>query len=790
MKVQGTSKKQFINELVELRQPDDELTAAKAEHERAWEMIRHRNAVLCFIRNVNQLIIREKDRDRLLKGICANLTEDRSYYNAWIALLDDTEEFVTTFEAGMEKGFVPMLNRLSKGKLPACGRKALMQSDIVITQDPFFTCTDCPLADKYEGRAGMTVRLECKGEVYGLLVVSIPAEFITYEEERSLFKEIAVDIGFVLHNMELEGEHRRVAQELQRAHDRLEMRVEERTAELVKLNKELKREITGHKRAEEALRESDEKYRKLYDESKKTEEVYRSLLHTSADAIVIYDMAGKVRYLNPAFTEVFGWTMEETEGRRIPFLPESERTTTMACITEVLEKEKTVQGFETKRYTRDGHLVDVDISASCYKNHEGKLSGMLVILRDISEKKILEAQLRQAHKMEAIGTLAGGIAHDFNNILQAISGYTELLFMGKESGDPDRSKLEAIEKSLQRASDLTKQLLIFGRKVESKLRPMNLKQEVVHVSNLLGRTISKMISIELYLAENVKSINADPVQLEQIILNLGINARDAMPDGGKLIFETENVILDEEYCKAHLGATPGEYTLLSVSDTGHGMDKKTLGHIFEPFYTTKEMGKGTGLGLAMVYGIVKSHRGYIMCYSEPGQGTTFKIYFPVDQSQAEERKEAKKEAVEMLGGTERVLLVDDEKTVLDTGKGILEHFGYTAITAESGERAIEIFERKKDHIDLVILDIGMQGIGGHKCLQKLLEIDPKVKVVISSGYSAKGKVKETLESGAIGFIGKPYRLTDMVKQVREIFDKDSKRDIALGYSIQSHDFPL
>ncbi|MCD6296185.1 MAG: response regulator [Deltaproteobacteria bacterium] len=756
---------------MEIRQRGAEMQATKTEHERAWETIQHLNAVLRAIRNVSQLIVREKDRYRLLKGICDSLIETRGYYNAWIALLDENEKLVTAAESDLGEGFSLMLNRLNRGEFPACSRKALMQSEVVVTEDPLSTCTDCPLVEKYEGRGGMTVRVEYGGKVYGLLAVSVPAEFISDEEEHSLFKELAVDMGFALHDIELEEERDRMEEKLQGSHDRLEIRVQERTAELAKLNEELRSEITGHKRAEEALRESEEKYRKLYDESKRTAEVYLSLLHTSADAIVICDMERKARYTNPSFTEIFGWTVEEIEGKRIPFLPESEREATMAGIKEIVEKGKALQDFETKRYTRDGCVIDVNISGFRYNDHDGKPAGMLVILRDTSERKKLETQLRQAHKMEAVGTLAGGIAHDFNNILQAISGYAQILLMEKKSGDPDYKRLEVIETAAQKASELTNQLMIFSRKVESKLRPVDINQEVREVSKMLDRTVPKMIELELHLAEDLKVINADPGQLEQIVMNLGVNARDAMPEGGKLIFETTNVVLDGEYCKMHLGASPGEYVMLSVSDTGHGMDRETLEHIFEPFYTTKGTGKGTGLGLAMVYGIVKSHGGYIMCYSETGQGARFKIYFPVVNAEVEERGEEKKEAEEMPGGTETILLVDDEETILAVGKDMLQRFGYKTITAQSGEKAVEIFGREKGHIDLVILDVGMPGIGGHKCMKKLFEIDPKVKVVISSGYSANGKVRETLESGAAGFIGKPYLLTDMLKRVRQILDK-------------------
>jgi len=371
--------------------------------------------------------------------------------------------------------------------------------------------------------------------------------------------------------------------------------------------------------------------------------------------------------------------------------------------------------------------------------------------------------------MEAIGTLAGGIAHDFNNILQAIFGYTQILLMGKEADNPDYEKLEAIEKSAQRASDLTKQLLIFSRKVESKLRPMDLNKETEQVSKILERTIPKMVNIELHLAENLNIINGDPAQIEQILMNLGVNARDAMPNGGRLIFETENIILDEHYCKIHLGSKPGHYVKLSISDTGHGMDKETLKHIFDPFYTTKEIGKGTGLGLAMVYGIVKSHNGYIMCYSEPDEGTIFKIYFPVIEKETE-RVESKEKKVHIKGGNETILLVDDEEAIRELGKDILTRFGYTVLMASDGETALEIYRENKKEISLVILDIIMPGMGGRKCLEELLKINPELRIIIASGYSMNGPSKEVLKAGAKGFISKPYNINQILKSVRETLD--------------------
>ncbi len=385
------------------------------------------------------------------------------------------------------------------------------------------------------------------------------------------------------------------------------------------------------------------------------------------------------------------------------------------------------------------------------------------------QKKKLETQLLHAQKMEAIGTLAGGIAHDFNNLLQAISGYTQLLLMKKDASDPDFNKLEVIHNSTLRASELTKQLLIFSRKMESKLKPLDLNNEVMQVCKILQRTIPRMITIDLKLSDNLKVINADSAQLEQVLMNLGVNARDAMAEGGTLTFQTENVFLDRGYATSMLGATPGEYILLTVVDTGHGMDKETLLHIFEPFYTTKEAGKGTGLGLAIVYGIIQNHGGYIQVDSRPGGGTTFRIYFPALKGDAMAKSEAKVQK-EAPRGKERVLLVDEESAVLDIGQDLLRQHGYETLLANGGEKAIEIYGKEKDRIDLVILDLIMPGMGGQKSFQELVKINPKVKVIISTGASSEEQVREAFKPYTVGFVSKPYQLSDMLAKVREVLD--------------------
>ena len=385
------------------------------------------------------------------------------------------------------------------------------------------------------------------------------------------------------------------------------------------------------------------------------------------------------------------------------------------------------------------------------------------------EKENLRSQLLHAQKMEAIGTLAGGVAHDFNNILQVALGYSELLLAGKTARDPDYDDLQKIYHAARSGADLVRNLLTFSRKVEPKPVPMDFNSQVQKVEKLLYRIIPRMIDIRLELADDLKRTNADPGQIEQIIMNLSVNARDAMGGSGSLTFRTENVTLGEEYCKLNVEAKPGDYVLLSVSDTGHGMDKETLQHIFEPFYTTKELGRGTGLGLAMVYGIVKQHRGHIGCYSEIGKGTTLKIYLPAILAEVEDVAESPEEIPS--SGTETLLLVDDEDSVRGLGERILTKSGYTVLIAANGEEALALYTEKREQISLVLLDLIMPSMGGKDCLNELIKIDPAVKVLIASGYAADETTRECIKLGAKGFVAKPYRFKDLLQQVREALNE-------------------
>jgi len=395
------------------------------------------------------------------------------------------------------------------------------------------------------------------------------------------------------------------------------------------------------------------------------------------------------------------------------------------------------------------------------------------------EAKQLQAQLLQAQKMEAVGTLAGGMAHDFNNILTAIQGHADLLLLDKNNDDGDYQQLQAIVQSAQRAAVLVRQLLTFSRKMPSNPLPVNLNKAIQEVVMLLGRTLPKMIDIKLHLEEPLKNIDADPVQLEQLLVNLAVNARDAMPEGGALIFATANVTWEAESRRHHMDLPPGEYVLLSVSDTGQGMSEEIKNHIFEPFFTTKEIGKGTGLGLAMVYGIVQSHHGDITCRSAPGAGTTFQIYLPVSADQTEFDSLKPSQSSFYPQGHEILLLVDDDDMLRNLGRQMLGRFGYEVLTAANGEEALDVYQRHPRGIDLVLLDLIMPGMGGAKCLAQLLRLDPRIKVVMISGYVPGDEINNALTAGACAFFSKPIDLKEMLLVVRQVLDGTYKSPPAL-----------
>ncbi len=418
----------------------------------------------------------------------------------------------------------------------------------------------------------------------------------------------------------------------------------------------------------------------------------------------------------------------------------------------------------------------VHLRARLVTDNTGRPTRAVGTLQDVTarieaeeSRQALERQLVHAIKMEAVGTLAGGIAHDFNNLLQAISGYTQLLLLDQSSRGLDTRPLEKIEAAAERARELARQLLTFSRKVESDLQPLPLNPIVDEAFHILARTIPKMVTIEKHLAMDLMPVEVDANQIEQVVLNIGINASHAMPDGGRLAVSTAMAPTGEDDGRP-AEAPAGPYVMLKISDTGAGMDKATLERIFDPFFTTKGVGAGTGLGLSMVYGIIKNHGGWITCDSAPGQGTTFNIYLPgIREAAAPSPRRIAHQ--DLPCGSETVLLVDDEVDLCELGSSILERYGYRVETAGSGEEALEIYQRAAAGIDLVILDVNMPGMGGYKCLQALRQIDPQVKIVVASGYSPHLCEQDLLALGAYAFIAKPFELETLLAVVRTAIDQ-------------------
>lgn len=511
------------------------------------------------------------------------------------------------------------------------------------------------------------------------------------------------------------------------------------------------RNVTDRQKAIEALKESEKKY--------------RTALEASPDPLVVYDMEGRVVYLNPAFEEVFGWSLEELHGLVMEnFIPKDRREEARSMAQRMVDG-KPFSGIETERLTRSGGRIPVSISGAGYRNGDETPRGGIITFRDIREQKRLENQLLNIQKLESIGTLAGGIAHDFNNLLMAIQGNVSLALYNLPEGHPHYRYLENIQKSVASGSRLTRQLLGFARKGRYEVKKIDLNRLVRQVAGVFERT-RKEIIIHSDFAPDLYTVEADEGQLEQVLLNIFLNAAQAMEGGGDLYLETKNQIIEED---RFIDLAPGAYVQLSIRDTGVGMDKRTLGHLFEPFFTSREMGRGTGLGLASTYGIVKGHGGHIEAHSILGKGSTFNIYLPA-ASGTETTKEDSPERIER-GNMETVLFVDDEEMVLEAGSLMLQKLGYDVLKARNGKEAVALFEKHKEEIDLVILDMIMPAMGGGEVFNRIREINPRVPVLLSSGYSIDGQAREIMDRGCDGFIQKPFTIETLSKSIRVILDR-------------------
>jgi len=498
-----------------------------------------------------------------------------------------------------------------------------------------------------------------------------------------------------------------------------------------------------------------------------TKNFLQSILDSSIDGITTTDLHGEITHTTPKVKDILGYEQRENVGKKISIFYGNGKEDAKAIMKELTEKGE-LRDHEMKMIRKDGEFIDVNLSASLLKNEKGEVIGTLGIYRDITERNRLEAQLAQAQRMEALGTLAGGIAHNFNNLLMGIQGNASLMLLEIDPTHINCERIKNIEKSVQNGSRLTRQLLGYAREGRYEVRPISLNLVVEETSNTFGTT-KKEITVHQDFAKDLYGIKADQGQIEQVLLNLNINAADAMPGGGDLFLKTMNVTHKDMKNKSY-EAKPGNYVLLTVRDTGMGMDKRTRERIFDPFFTTKGLAKGTGLGLASVYGIVKAHGGYIDVDSKKGHGTTFSIYLPASERKIEKPVKSARRTTEGAG---TILLVDDEEMVLDVGVQLFKTLGYTVLEAKGGREAIEIYKESKDEIDIVLLDMIMPDVGGGEAYDRMKEINPDIKVLLSSGYSIDGQAAEIVDRGCDGFIQKPFNMKVLSQEVRKILDNVS-----------------
>jgi two-component system cell cycle sensor histidine kinase/response regulator CckA len=516
--------------------------------------------------------------------------------------------------------------------------------------------------------------------------------------------------------------------------------------------------LNKRKAADDALREGEEKY--------------RTILESIEEGCFETDLDGNLTFFNNPFLKILGYPRDELLGTNTGKYTSHDTVTKMNRITERLKKTgKPVNVTDYDVICKGGGNVSLELSVSLIKDQYDLPTGYRGVLRDVSERKQaeeekykLDTQLQQAQKMESIGTLAGGIAHDFNNILMGIQGNASLMLLKIKSDHPNFEKIKNVETYVQNGTELTKQLLGFARRGKYLIKATDLNEIIDKSSSLFART-KKEIRVHADLKDDLRTVEVDRGQIEQVLLNLYVNAWQAMPHGGDLYLQTENITLDHRYVKPYK-VEPGRYAKISISDTGVGIDKETQKRIFEPFFTTKEMGRGTGLGLASAYGIIKSHGGYINVYSEKEKGTIFTIYLP--NSNKEVSKEIEAAPAAIIKGSGTILLIDDEKMILDVGIELLEELGYTVQTAMSGQEAIDVFDKNRAEIDMIIMDMIMPGMGGGEAFDRLKEMDPAIKVLLSSGYSINGQATKILQRGCDGFIQKPFNMNQLAEKIQGV----------------------
>jgi len=496
-------------------------------------------------------------------------------------------------------------------------------------------------------------------------------------------------------------------------------------------------------------------------------------LSAAANAIVITDPSGVIEWVNPAFTRLTGYTAAEAIGKNPRLFKSGQHDSNFfKALWETIKAGRAWQGEVTNR-RKDGALYTEDQTITPVLDETGAIVHFVAIKEDITERLQLQAQFLQSQKMESVGRLAGGIAHDFNNLLTIINGNADLALRRLNHEDPLRASFQDIYGAGQRAADLTRQLLAFSRKQVLKPQPLNLNTVVEGLQRMLPRLIGEDIALVFVLAERLGTVTADPGQIEQVILNLAVNARDAMPSGGTLTIETQDVELDERYASRHPSIQPGPHVMLAISDTGIGMDTITRSQIFEPFFTTKSHGKGTGLGLSTVYGIVSQSGGSISVYSEVGRGTTFRIYLP--QVTGPSVTERVRPDSKVTRGRETILIVEDEDMLRALARRYVESAGYKTLDAPNGLDALRLLEHSEERVHLLLTDVVMPGISGRELAKRIGQIQPSLKVLFMSGYTDEAISHHGVLDAGVQFIAKPFTIQELTGKIREVLDSAPPR---------------